>query len=61
LCLQEINKRGQKPVDVISHKKKLRDWFEVRAPSFGNTYVSAFKPPAQRGTGIIAVLLACSI
>ncbi|KAL0051116.1 hypothetical protein WJX82_002309 [Trebouxia sp. C0006] len=26
---KEINKKGQKPVDVISHKKKLRDWFEA--------------------------------
>ncbi|DBA81851.1 TPA: hypothetical protein ACH3X1_007570 [Trebouxia sp. C0004] len=26
---KEINKKGQMPVDVISHKKKLRDWFEA--------------------------------
>ncbi len=27
---QEVNTKGQKPFDTISHKKKLRDWYQVK-------------------------------
>lgn len=27
--LQEVNKMGKKPIDIISHKKKLREWYQV--------------------------------
>ena len=27
--LQEVNKMGQKPIGIISHKKKLREWYQV--------------------------------
>lgn len=28
--LQELNTKGKTAADLVSHKKKLREWFEVR-------------------------------
>lgn len=27
--MQEVNDKGQKPIDLIKHKKKLKEWFQV--------------------------------
>ena len=27
--LQEVNNKGHKPLDTISHKKKLKEWYQV--------------------------------
>lgn len=32
-AVQELNTKGKTPADLISHKKKLREWFQVSAQS----------------------------